>query len=253
VAPTERIDYYKELTRISRSDPASIISLLKLRNLSKNSEPEGEPLLPLKSSFQSSPLYAMLSPSDDASEVAASFMGPGPWTFHHDVQVPADCTQLRPTNKNRKSNIGVNHVLKIMLRVQRGDDRAVDPKTGRKKLYDIIVQMPVHILSVSTHSPTVTPISASRLHPKQCRCNWESSALPHYSSSFTGGPATTQHCPCEVKRRSRSRGRDSSSPRRGSHTRYESMFEQNSQFERLVSGQESEYGEPPPQYDKVVQ
>ena len=39
-------------------------------------------------------------------------------------------------------------VLKIIFRVERGDDEALDPTTGKRKLFDIVVQTPVHILSV---------------------------------------------------------------------------------------------------------
>lgn len=35
------------------------------------------------------------------------------------------------------------------MRVERGDDNALDIKTGKRKLFDIVVQTPVHILSVS--------------------------------------------------------------------------------------------------------
>ena len=39
-------------------------------------------------------------------------------------------------------------MLKVIFRVQRGDDRDLDPVTGRRKMYDIVVQTPIHILSV---------------------------------------------------------------------------------------------------------
>jgi hypothetical protein len=44
--------------------------------------------------------------------------------------------------------MSVTHLLKCVMRVERGDDVAIDPKTGKRKLFDIVVQMPVHILSV---------------------------------------------------------------------------------------------------------
>jgi hypothetical protein len=37
-----------------------------------------------------------------------------------------------------------------MIRVERGDDEQLDPKTGKRKRFDVILQMPVHILSVFT-------------------------------------------------------------------------------------------------------
>ena len=62
--------------------------------------------------------------------------------------VATDGDELRFTNKNRRSNIEVSHLLKVVMRVQRGDDEHVDPKTGKRKLFDIVVQTPVIILSV---------------------------------------------------------------------------------------------------------
>ena len=37
------------------------------------------------------------------------------------------------------------------MRIARGDDTGVDPKTGKNKLFEIIVRTPVHILSVRYH------------------------------------------------------------------------------------------------------
>jgi hypothetical protein len=34
------------------------------------------------------------------------------------------------------------------MRLARGDDTGVDPKTGKHKLFEIVVRTPVHILSV---------------------------------------------------------------------------------------------------------
>ena len=76
-------------------------------------------------------------------------MGPGPWSFHTTLKLPTACGLLHFTNKNRKSNIQIAHTLKIVIRVERGDDLHIDPKTGKRKLFDIVVQTPVHILSVS--------------------------------------------------------------------------------------------------------
>jgi hypothetical protein len=151
---SERVDYYTQMKRIARSDPVRPTILLSLHTGSRGKE--GDPILPLISddidAFEKSPLYSMLSPEDDPSEVASSLMGPGPWTFHRDLNLPSSCTRLHFTNTNRRSNITVTHVIKIVLRVERGDDPFEDPKTGKRKLFDIVVQAPVQILSVSRHS-----------------------------------------------------------------------------------------------------
>lgn len=144
----ERIDYCTQMRRIARTDPIRRLQLLSLKSH------HGGPILPLISddpnAFRNSPLYTMLTPGEDASEQASSLMGPGPWSFHHDLQLPASCTLLHFTNRNKMSNIIVTHTLKIVVRVERGDDLHVDSKTGARKLFDIMVQTPVQILSVRT-------------------------------------------------------------------------------------------------------
>lgn len=140
------------MKRIARTEAIQRHSLLSLKIDTK----EGGPILPLISddpeAFRNSPLYQVVAPDEDPSEVASSLMGLGPWTFHHDLPLPSSCDQLHFTNRNKKSNIVVSHTLKVLFRVERGDDEFVDPKTGKRKLFDIVVQTPVHILSVSALS-----------------------------------------------------------------------------------------------------
>jgi hypothetical protein len=119
----------------------------------KRDTKEGGAILPLNSddpnAFRNSPLYTLVAQHDDPGAVAANLMGPGPWTFSKDLRLPASCALIHFTNKNKRSNIDVSHILKIVFRVERGDDDAIDPKTGKRKLFDIVVQTPIHILSVS--------------------------------------------------------------------------------------------------------
>ena len=79
------------------------------------------------------------------SEIAASLMGPGPWTLQLALKVP---NTLHFSNKNKRGPIQISHALTIVIRVERGDDEQLDPKTGKRKRFDVILQMPVHILSV---------------------------------------------------------------------------------------------------------
>jgi hypothetical protein len=72
-------------------------------------------------------------------------MGPGPWALATEVRLPPG---LHPTSRNRRANVLVSHVLKIVMRVERGDDTHIDLKTGRRKLFEIVVHAPVHLLSV---------------------------------------------------------------------------------------------------------
>jgi hypothetical protein len=144
----ERVEYHTMMKRVARSDPATRLLLLSLKN-----EGPGH-ILPLESddqeAFSKSPFHMVSPPSStmSESELAASFMGPGPWSFHCDLELNMSCQDLHFSNRNKKSNITVSHALKIVMRVERGDDVLVDPKTGKRKMFDIVVQAPVHILSV---------------------------------------------------------------------------------------------------------
>ncbi|KAL1938554.1 hypothetical protein VTO73DRAFT_11577 [Trametes versicolor] len=143
----ERVDYWTQFKRISRTDPIIRNSLLALKYAKK----DGPPILPLLSddpdAFRQSPLIDIIDPSDDLGQVVSNLMGPGPWTIRKNLQLPKTGESLHTTNKNKRSNISVSHMLKIIFRVERGDDCAVDPQTGKRKLFDIVVQTPVHILS----------------------------------------------------------------------------------------------------------
>lgn len=143
----ERIEYYTDFKRLVRSDPVSRTVLLSLKNSNKDL-----PLLPFNSddvnAFKSSPLYSTVDSDDDLSEAISSLMGPGPWSIQKDIPLPKSCAELHFTNRNKKSNIIISHTLKVIFRVQRGDDQDIDPQTGKRKMFDIVVQTPIHILSV---------------------------------------------------------------------------------------------------------
>ena len=141
------MEYLTQFKRVARTDSVNRLPLLSLTPANKEAH-----LLPLSmddpEAFKKSPLNQLVTEDDDLSEIASSFMGPGPWHIQAEVPLPQSCTQLHFTNKNKKSNILVSHMLKVIFRVQRGDDRDLDPVTGRRKMYDIVVQTPIHILSV---------------------------------------------------------------------------------------------------------
>lgn len=259
----ERVDYYTNMRRIARSDPVTRVELLSIKGEGKGADP----ILPLESdeveAFRKSPLFSVLDPQADISEVASSVMGPGPWTFHQDLKLPSSCGAMRFTNRNRRSNIIITHLLKCVLRVERGDDVHIDGKTGKKRLFDIVVQTPVHILS--------------------CRCNPEWTSLPRYSEALDDPTTVIPNCPCHVQRMRRAeqteyhpgfrynlpaalermasrQSSDSSASaaethpvnpavmRTLRHNNADLMLNTNSQFERLISGQETEMGEAPPAY-----
>jgi arrestin-related trafficking adapter 3/6 len=278
--PLERTDYYSTATdskRIARTDPIQRFSLLSL----KSSSQESKPILPIISddpeAFKHSPFFA---PEGDPSGVPSSLMGPGPWIFQRELALPTSCTQVHFSNKNRRANILITHTLKVVFRVERGDDKYVDQKTGNRKLFDIIMGTPVNILSVSIAiKPLCRPNHPDAFPLCQCRCTPEWTSLPCYNKfTYDDSAATSLSCPCIIKNipsvqtpellacglyggldcipsqqstesvsTAENSSIDSVSLRRG-----DSLYDLNTQFERLVSGQESEFGEAPPAYYAAV-
>lgn len=260
------------MRRIARTDPLTRVELLNI----KIEHGKGH-ILPLESddvdAFKNSPLFALVTPDDDPSEMASSLMGPGPWTFHQELKLPTSCSVMRITNKNRKSNVVITHQLKCVMRVERGDDLHLDPKTGKRKLFDIVVQTPIQILSVSTIYPRNCP-GIHLSNDIQCRCNPEWSSLPAYSEAFDDTCTAVPKCPCDVRRAEEVRLRvinrptalDRMASRLSSDSAAsaaettpvtnamrslhpdDSLHGRSNQYERLISGQESEMGEAPPTY-----
>ncbi|KAF9239464.1 hypothetical protein BU15DRAFT_61972 [Melanogaster broomeanus] len=109
-------------------------------------------LLPTPFSPHRSPLLRYLPASADSSILA----GPGPYTLSATVGL-SGCNDgntaglLHPTVKHKNSNVQVDHVLRIMIRVQKvGEDGASEQdEGGKQKLFDISIHTPVTILSVS--------------------------------------------------------------------------------------------------------
>ncbi|KAI9465255.1 hypothetical protein BJY52DRAFT_1414227 [Lactarius psammicola] len=102
---------------------------------------ENLPLLPHSQTVTDSPLHDM------PSELSANLMGAGPWTLQMILKVPNGSGTLHFSNKNRRAPIQISHTLRIVIRVERGDDKQMDPKTGQRKRFNVILQLPVHILS----------------------------------------------------------------------------------------------------------
>ena len=95
---------------------------------------------------------SMVNPVEDqATEAAAHLLSPdGPWHLHGTIKLPEDIVRI--STKHPVSNTIIRHCLKFVLRVERGDEDDLDSK-GNKKQYDIIVEMPVVILSVGVVYP----------------------------------------------------------------------------------------------------
>jgi arrestin-related trafficking adapter 3/6 len=155
----ERIDSYASGLNLTRT-VTSAIPLLKLQN-----DDETKPLLPLSSddpvAYESSPLATIRPLGANPSEVASQLLGPGPWPLRAKLHVPADCELLHPTSRSRDCAVQVTHALRFTMRLARGDDTGVDPKTGKNKLFEIVVRTPVHVLSVCYPSSSRFPRSST--------------------------------------------------------------------------------------------
>lgn len=171
----EHVDYFTNFKRLARSEAPKKFDLFSIKYTQASKDVPARHLLPLNEPYISSPLYG-LADATDVDEATSNLMGPGPWTLHVDLKIPhseackfhynrSQASDENPdyfgrefggglhfTNKHRRSNMSVTHYLKVILRVERGDDQAVDPKTGKRRLFDIVIQMPIHILSVSVAS-----------------------------------------------------------------------------------------------------
>jgi hypothetical protein len=82
------------------------------------------------------------------SELTAKLMGLGPWTLPMALTVPSAQGTLHFSNENKRAPIEITHFLRVVVRVQRSDEREIDPLTRKPKKFDIHMQMQVHILSV---------------------------------------------------------------------------------------------------------
>jgi len=239
----ERTEYYTQAGSRVQSDAIRRATLLVIRHNNQNQR-YSKPILPLASNepdvFRKSPLYRFLRPGEDETEVASSFTGLGPWTIRHELAVPDSCSILRPSNRSKRSNIMVDHTLKIILRVEK-EEGAV-----RKKLYDVVIQAPIQILS--------------------CHCTSEWTSLPSYdevprSGGDSSGDAST--CPCRTRHQANtqrdSHGADNLSiPQerllpllRVRSSPSDSPTSRTQLHERLMRGLVSERGEAPPSYERV--
>jgi hypothetical protein len=153
--PTEKVTYYSQMQRVAKAPGATRRVLRCL----KHSGAGRTPILPLpEGDPRKSPLYALVhedfahsgqSEEERTSQLAAEWMGPGPWPLRFNVEIFDACRSLRPTSMNKKGNITVSHVLMVIIRVEKGDSENPEADGKKKKMYDIIIQYPVHLLSVS--------------------------------------------------------------------------------------------------------
>ncbi|GAA5823094.1 hypothetical protein JCM11251_007483 [Rhodosporidiobolus azoricus] len=213
-----------------------------------------EPLLPILSDdthvIEQHPLKEFFINPNSSDDATPSLLDPlSPWHLDGYLQLPECSTKINFSTHHDKSNIAVAHNLKIMMRVERGDDEYLDSK-GKRKLFDIIVETNLHILSCrlqqnllpaySAATPSLSGPSSSR--SQRSRTNTSSQAHADTCAHNHPVPASrTSHLPATLNP--------------AAHRNHEApvaTLEQNLLFARLVSGETTPAGETPPTYDTVV-
>jgi hypothetical protein len=233
-----------------------------------------EPLLPIISSsadaLASSPLLPLINGSDQDEDAVAQLLNPtGPWTLNTVLDIP-DCARgLQFSNKHHDSHVSVTHNLKIVMRVGKFCNWNSDGKEGRK-LYDIIVETPIHILSCRCSPewislPTYSLFSSPSYSHTTCACNAEASSRRTLPSANALHPTPTRQqtappalmsgflpASTDLRRHRSGSHRDSHLPVLPLLQETSSEYVWTQQFARLVSGQESEAGEAPPSYEAAA-
>ncbi|KAI9507988.1 hypothetical protein F5148DRAFT_980567, partial [Russula earlei] len=237
----EQVEYLYSFSPNARRKDAE----RRFKLLSLESGDEDTPLLPLSgTSLADSPLRAILKADDSSSELIANLMGPGPWTFPMALTVPSAEGVLHFSNKNNRAPIEISHTLKVVVRVQRGDDKEIDPQTGRRKFFDITMRVPVHILSsLSNDQHTALP------RYSECPYAPSSAAAPPYSSTESRRRAS--HPPNAALLHSQAAtGVDTpfASPHERTLNEVDALYHRNVIFEQLITGQQREDGVVPPAY-----
>ncbi|CDZ97111.1 Thioredoxin binding protein TBP-2/VDUP1 [Phaffia rhodozyma] len=171
----EKIDYFAHDKKVARHEAVRRHQLLALKHLNAHKAPV--PLLPIddkaSDALQTSPLASMVvaagETGTDEDDALSSLLNPtGPWLMDQMLQVPDTHSKLHFTTKHAQTNMTVAHCLKVVFRVERGDDKAIDSK-GKRKQFDIIIETPITILD--------------------SRCNIQYTSLPKYDTRVVSPPS----------------------------------------------------------------
>lgn len=256
--------------RVARHEAVKKYPLLAL----KSDEKPAQPLLPILSddpaAVTKSPLAPLaikaLAGDEDTDDAAASLLNPtGPWYLESALQVPDCSSRIRFSSKHAKTNMTISHWLKVVMRVERGDDTALDSK-GRRKQFDIIIETPLHLLNCRVNNqlntlPTYAaffPISGQQVSLGTCKVHGAKMTVPPLVDESATAPAAILQ---NTTISGLVGGRQATNGSSGAGTarrvgeldeRTDSLLGRNIVFDRLVSGQESEAGEAPPTYEAVL-
>jgi hypothetical protein len=95
--------------------------------------------LALQAALSNPAAFTNFAGEHDEDALYAGLMDPmGPWHLETELQVPDCAVKVRFTTKHEQAHMSVSHWLKVTIRVERGDDVALDNK-GKRKQFDIIM------------------------------------------------------------------------------------------------------------------
>ncbi|BGO93624.1 hypothetical protein NBRC10512_001242 [Rhodotorula toruloides] len=232
--------------KLTRHETPKRFQLLRI----ENKDPK-EPLLPILSDdpnvLANHPLKDFFINTSSSSDETPSLLDPiGPWHLDGTLQLPDCSTKLNVSTNHEKSNISITHTLKIMLRVERGDDEYLDSK-GNRKLWDIVVEAGAVMLSCHLSQnvlPAYTDATSSLSGSTRPRRNTITARTPTHTCGADHG---NRHHGLHINV-----GGSSSTGRSHSSGPPVASLEQNLLFARLISGETTPAGETPPTYEAVV-
>ncbi|GAA5890874.1 hypothetical protein JCM5296_003450 [Sporobolomyces johnsonii] len=212
------------------------------------------------------PLKDWFINATSSDDTTPSLLDPdGPWFLESHIQLPDCSSKITFSTQHEKANIAVSHVLKIVMRVERGDDEYLDSK-GKRKAWDIIVEAPCHILScrcsqnflpaysastavLSAAGPSSSASSSAPSILSRALRPIVSSSAPHDHVCGSAGASSSARAPnVHLGLGTSSTGRSHSA-----HVAPVATLEQNLLFARLLSGETTPAGETPPTYDEVAE
>lgn len=252
----QRFTVYAKDRKLCRTEPIRRFDLVKIQ------KQDNSAMLPIISddpdAIAHSPLKDWIADATTTEGTGIQTLDPnGPWVLSSNIAVP-DCTSaLQFSTSHRKANIAIIHSLKIIMRVERGDDEYLDSKGDRKK-FDIIVEAPMHILSCRTAAVNALPTYTTAPSPV-------TNPFDAHGEISIDSSAFHPHELSESERHAlhyRSVGGHSLVPHRAQHNRHHTMGSMSAEVtgvsdvqlqEALLQGSGAVIsGPPPPSYEYVA-